>query len=182
MNLFLLLLLLLLSPSVISAQCVPNPLQTTTSIPRPFSISVHNTSYTTIHNRRLQFWKAGGGDNHLYLSPAGDSITNHTLVSGVITNREWWWNNVVIRAVINGEYTSKDNTTKIFMTQRGDPRAYFDAVEGCNPDTGMPQVFLRLRGGRVCVRVASGGRWEFRYSGWGNQLGMLKLSEREDVG
>lgn len=81
-------------------------------------------------------------------------------------------NGVVIRAVINGEYTARDNTTKLFMTQRGDPRAIFDLWEGCHPETGETQQELVMReapgqvrnGGNICVRPASGGRWEFRWS------------------
>ncbi|KAI5812286.1 hypothetical protein BZA77DRAFT_390809 [Pyronema omphalodes] len=166
------LLSILFTAALVSAQCTPNPIpQINANINTPFAVEVHNASYPTIHNRRLNFWKAGGGDNHLYLSPAGDAISNHTLVAGVLTNTEPTFNNVIIRAVINGEYTARDNTTKIFMTQRGDPRAYFDVYDGCNPDTGAPQMILRLRNGdKVCVRRASGLRDEFRYSGNGNTL------------
>lgn len=95
------LLFLLLQHS--QAQCVPNPVPIPDTITAPFALEVHNSSYPQVHNRRLSFWKAGGGDNHLYLSPAGDSVSNHTLVSGVVTNAEWWFGGVTIRAVINGE-------------------------------------------------------------------------------
>jgi peptidoglycan hydrolase-like protein with peptidoglycan-binding domain len=96
--------LILLLPPIVGAQCVPatTPLANN-NIAIPFAVEVSNTSYPAIHGRRLNFWKAGGGDNHLYLSPAGDTVSNNTLIQGVLTNREWWWNNVAIRAVINGE-------------------------------------------------------------------------------
>ena len=73
-------------------------------IARPFSLHALNTSFPQIHGRQLNFWKAGGGDNHLYLAPAGGSVANNTLVAGVLMNREWWeGKSVPIRCVINGE-------------------------------------------------------------------------------
>lgn len=69
----------------------------------------------------------------------------------------------------------------MFMTERGDPRAIFDVVYGCNIDTDALQLELTLRargtspetpGGHICVRTASQDRYEFRYSGPGNQLDM----------
>lgn len=65
----------------------------------------------------------------------------------------------------------------MFMTNRGDPRAIFNVVYGCNVDTDALQLELVLAsrgttpltpGGHICVRTASQGRWEFRYSGPGN--------------
>ncbi|KFA80054.1 hypothetical protein S40288_10666 [Stachybotrys chartarum IBT 40288] len=137
------------------------------NITEGFAIQVQNASYPVIHNRLMNLWAAGGGDQHLYLAPAGTATNNLTLVNGVITRSN-------IRAVINGEYTASDNTTKLFMTQRGDPRAIFDVVYGCNPDTDEVQVELAFKsraavpGGHICVRSASGGRHEFRYSPAGN--------------
>jgi len=78
------------------------------------------------------------------------------------------------------QYTSYDNTTKIFMTQRGDPRARFNVLDGCNPDSAEPQKLLRLRTGDVCVRLASGLRWEFRFSGSGNTKGVYSRGVRAD--
>lgn len=72
------------------------------------------------------------------------------------------------------QYTADDNTTKLFMTERGDPKAYFQPVYGCNPDTDAVQLELdfisraALPGGFICVRSASGDRHEFRYSPPGN--------------
>lgn len=60
------------------------------------------------------------------------------------------------------------------MTERGDPRAIYDVVYGCNPDTDALQKELRFKaradlpGGHICVRLASGDRHEFRYSPPGN--------------
>lgn len=61
------------------------------------------------------------------------------------------------------------------MTERGDPRAIFQPVYGCDPDTDAVQTELLFvqreggaEGGGLCVRLASGGRYEFRYSGPGN--------------
>lgn len=62
----------------------------------------------------------------------------------------------------------------MFMTERGDPRAVYDVVRGCNPDTDEVQTELAFKGradvtgGHLCVRLASGNRWEFRYSPPGN--------------
>jgi hypothetical protein len=58
------------------------------------------------------------------------------------------------------------------MTNRGDPKAIFQPVYGCNPDNDALQVQLSFvtreqspLGGLICVRVASGNRgYEFRYS------------------
>ncbi|KAA8902909.1 hypothetical protein FN846DRAFT_899407 [Sphaerosporella brunnea] len=162
-------LLLLLIPFTNACTPAPTPLPNPT-ITAPFALEVHNTTYPQVHKRRLNFWKAGGGDNHLFLSPAGDAVSNHTLLSGVLTNTEWWeGKNVIIRAVVNGEYTAYDNTTKMFMTQRNDPRAAFEVWDGCDPDSDLGKLVLRLKGGdAVCVRPASGERWEFRFSGKGN--------------
>ena len=66
-----------------------------------FAIQVQNSSFPVIHNRLLNLWSAGGGDQHLYLSPAGDAVSNLTLVNGVITR-------LPIRAVINGEVSRAD--------------------------------------------------------------------------
>lgn len=37
---------------------------------------------------------------------------------------------------------TKDNTTKMFMTERGDPRGVFDVVYGCNPADDSLQLEL----------------------------------------
>jgi hypothetical protein len=48
----------------------------------------------------LNQWSAGGGDQHLYLSPAGNETHDLTLVDGVITQ---YHGGQLLRAVINGE-------------------------------------------------------------------------------
>lgn len=64
------------------------------------------------------------------------------------------------------------------MTQRGDPRAFFNVFDGCSPTTGAPQKLLKLaNGGDVCVRLASGERYEFRYSGKGNKKGTCQSEQ-----
>ncbi|KID95222.1 carbohydrate-binding WSC domain protein, partial [Metarhizium majus ARSEF 297] len=157
--------------AVASLACVLPPGALPNNIAEGFAIRVQNASFPVIHNRLLNQWAAGGGDQHLYLSPAGASARDLTLVDGVITQPS---NGKTIRAVINGEYTAFDNTTKMFMTERGDPRAVYDVVRGCNPDTDEVQTELAFKGradvtgGHLCVRLASGNRWEFRYSPPGN--------------
>ncbi|ATY67185.1 carbohydrate-binding WSC domain [Cordyceps militaris] len=145
-----------------------------TNIPQGFAIQVQNASYPVIHNRLINQWSAGGGDQHLYLSPAGNATgATLTLVAGVITQPN---GGKVIRAVINGEYTAFDNTTKMFMTERGDPRGIFDVRYGCNPDTDKVQTELVFKersgvtGGHLCFRLAAGNRHECRYSPPGNTL------------
>ncbi|RPB12990.1 hypothetical protein P167DRAFT_605277 [Morchella conica CCBAS932] len=158
---------LLLLVTGVTAVCPIPAIYIEPTITRPFAIQVQNASYPVVHNRLMNLWQAGGGDQHLYLSPAGTPTSNLTLVDGVITR-------LPIRAVINGEYTATDNTTKLFMTQRGDPRAFFDVGYGCNQTDDKLQTELHFRGrgtlpgGHICVRLASGNRYEFRYSPPGN--------------
>jgi len=115
------------------------------NIARGFSVQLQNASYPEIHNHYMNLWDNGGGnvphDQHLYVSPAGNSTTELTLVDGVIT-LPW---NPIRRAVINLEYNSKDNTTKMFMTDRSDPRGIFDVVYGCNQDTDALQIELHVK-------------------------------------
>ncbi|TEA19772.1 hypothetical protein C8034_v008881 [Colletotrichum sidae] len=158
----------LLSAAAAVSACAPPPTEPLSdNIPAGFGIQVQNASAPVVHNRYLNLWAAGGGDQHLYLSPAGAAAFNLTLVDGVLSRG-------IIHAVINGEYTADDNTTKLFMTQRGDPKALFQPVYGCNQDTDAVQVELdfvaraALPGGFICVRSASGDRHEFRYSPPGN--------------
>jgi kremen protein len=76
------------------------------------------------------------------------------------------------------------------MTQRGDPRALFQPVYGCNPDTDALQVELEfigrqndVPGGNVCVRTGMGTSYEFRYSPPGNPGTMaIYLDERAASG
>ncbi|KAF8474830.1 hypothetical protein BDZ91DRAFT_650584 [Kalaharituber pfeilii] len=154
--------------AVAAAQCtLPSP-ATTNNITEPFAVQVLYPENPIIHGRRMNFWPAGGGDQHLYLGPtAGNPISNLTLVNGVITTS--LDTGPIIRAVINGEYTARDNTTKIFVTQRGDPRAVFEIKYACDIDNPTKvQTEIKLTSGDVCVRLASGNRYEFRYSPFGN--------------
>ncbi|KAK2001543.1 hypothetical protein LX36DRAFT_628643 [Colletotrichum falcatum] len=147
--------------------CVPPTEPLSNNILEGFGIQIQNVSIPVIHNRYINLWSAGGGDQHLYLSPAGDSAFNLTLVDGVISRG-------ISHGVINGEYTADDNTTKLFMTERGDPKAFFQPVYGCNPETDAVQVELdfvsraTLPGGFICFRNATGERHEARYSPPGN--------------
>ncbi|KAI0007210.1 hypothetical protein F4779DRAFT_593095 [Xylariaceae sp. FL0662B] len=157
----------LFASAAITTACeLPSDAPLNNNITQGFAIQLQNASYPDVHNHMMNLWESGGGDQHLYLSPAGNATSALTLVDGVITFDE----PPLIRAVINGEYSPEDNTTKMFMTERGDPRAYYDVVYGCNPDTDAVQTELAfkardvLEGGHICVRSASGDRYEFRYS------------------
>lgn len=80
--------------------CVPPTDIPSNNIAQGFAIQVQNASYPVIHNRLLNQWAAGGGDQHLYLSPAGAPASDLTLVNGVLTQLN---GGKTIRAVINGE-------------------------------------------------------------------------------
>ncbi|OTB02470.1 hypothetical protein M426DRAFT_13446 [Hypoxylon sp. CI-4A] len=140
------------------------------NITQGFSIQIQNAAVPKIHNHYLNLWDWGGGDEHLFVSPAGRRTTELQLINGVIT-LPW---DPPRRAVINGEHSDKDNTTKLFMTARGDPRAIFDVVYGCNPDTDAVQVELAFKsrgeeeqGGAIGVREFSGDL-DFRWTPAGN--------------
>lgn len=44
-------------------------------ISTPFALEIQNASYPDLHHRRMNFYKAGGGDNHLYGVPHSRYIT-----------------------------------------------------------------------------------------------------------
>lgn len=85
-----------LSAAAVVSACTPPTDSLSNNIPTGFGIQVQNASVPIIHNRFMNLWSAGGGDQHLYLSPAGDAAFNLTLVDGVISRG-------IIHAVINGE-------------------------------------------------------------------------------
>ncbi|KAL2755425.1 hypothetical protein ACRALDRAFT_1064452 [Sodiomyces alcalophilus JCM 7366] len=157
----------LVAAVAVSAQCeIPDEGPLSDTITEPFGLIVHSPEWPIVHNRYMNLYESGGGDQHLYLSPAGEYAFDLVLSGGVIEQDGLY-------AVINGEYLVTDNTTKLFMTERGDPRAIFQPVYGCNPDTDELQVELEfverrgegdVPGGHICVRSASGERHEFRWS------------------
>lgn len=158
-----------LAAAVLASACeIPTAPPLSNTIEEGFGLLIQNPDVPIIHNRFYNLEEAGGGDQHLYLSPAGAYAFDLTLNAGVIT-----WGPRPLRAVIQGEYLISDNTTKLFMTERGDPRAIFQPVYGCNPDTDELQIELEFvenqdptepSGGNICVRSASGDRYEFRWS------------------
>ncbi|KAI1265380.1 hypothetical protein F5Y18DRAFT_426981 [Xylariaceae sp. FL1019] len=167
------------TPSVIaslvamSVACtIPTGPALSNNITEGFSLQLQNASYPDIHNHYLNIWDWGGGDQHLFVSPAGNSTSELQLIDGVIT-LPW---TPTLRAVINGEYEPLDNTTKMFMTDRGDPRAVWDVVYGCNPDTDELQVELKFKsrgdlenGGLMGVRPFN-GMYDFRWKGPGTSV------------
>lgn len=72
------------------------------NITESFSLQVQNASFPDIHNHYLNIWDWGGGDQHLFVSPAGNFTSALTLVDGVIT-LPW---DPPRRAVVNGEVHS----------------------------------------------------------------------------
>jgi hypothetical protein len=162
---------LLVSSMLTSATlaCLIPQTQLSNNITQGFSIQIQNASYPAIHNHYINLWDNGGGnvphDQHLYISPAGNATSQLTLVNGVIT-LPW---DPIRRAVINLEYNSQDNTTKMFMTDRGDPRGIFDVVYGCNADTDELQTELHVKsrgdieqGGEMGVKPA-GANFDMRW-------------------
>ncbi|KAI5868255.1 hypothetical protein GGS23DRAFT_592044 [Durotheca rogersii] len=148
-----------------AAACEIPPGELPNNIPGPFGVRLQNASYPQIDQQFLNIWDWGGGDQHLFVSPGGNATSELTLVDGVVT-LPW---DPPRRIVINGEYEVRDNTTKMFMTERGDPRAVFDVVYGCNPVTDDLQVELKVRsrgdlelGGDVGVRPFN-GFYDFRW-------------------
>lgn len=99
----------LLTFVAVAYACNVPPGSPSNNIPTGFAIQVQNASYPEIHNRLLNQWSAGGGDRHLYLSPAGNSTSSLTLVDGVLTQKT---EDQTIRAVINGEVSINLLTVK----------------------------------------------------------------------
>jgi len=86
----------LLSLGALSSACTLPTTALSNTITNGFGLQVQNPSHPEIHNRYLDFWFAGGVDEHLFLSPAGDSVFNLVLNNGVL-GRD------ILHAVINGE-------------------------------------------------------------------------------
>jgi len=84
------------TPTTPPGGCVIPPGTLANTITTGFAIQVQNASYPDIHNRLMYLWASGGGDQHLYLSPAGAPAPDLKLDGGVITR-------LPVRAVINGE-------------------------------------------------------------------------------
>ncbi|KAK1752340.1 WSC domain-containing protein [Echria macrotheca] len=152
--------------ALVSAQCVIPMTPLPGTISAPFRVQVQNASRPEVHNKYMNLFVAGAGDRHLFIGPVGNPTYDLTLIDGVIN-----WVAGGIRAVIGGEYSDIDHTTKMFMTERGDPRAIFEPTNACDPDDPtQTQVELRFvtwqshpAGGWICVRPAFDGGYEFRY-------------------
>jgi hypothetical protein len=146
--------------------CNIPPFKLSNNITQGFSIQIQNASYPAIHNHFMNLYQWGGGiDQHLFVSPAGNSTSELTLINGVLT-LPW---NPVRHALIDLEYNNQDNTTKIFMTDRDGPRGIFDVVYGCDPDTDKLQTELRVKS-RADIEVGGdmgikpfGDKHDFRY-------------------
>ncbi|TGZ81139.1 hypothetical protein EX30DRAFT_349007 [Ascodesmis nigricans] len=147
-----------------SGPCTPSLLPIS-DIPQNFYVRVVIPGNEDLTNRMMNFQPSGGSDQHPYLDPAGHFTGTNTLVSNVITNTAIS-TGATIRLCLGGNPDSKDGTTKLFFTKRNtDPRAIFDVWGGC----GENNYEFKLRDGAVvCVRKASGNKWEFRYTPAGN--------------
>jgi hypothetical protein len=158
--------------------CYIPPTKLSNNITQGFSIQVQNASYLDIHNHYMNLYDWGGGDQHLFMSPAGNATSELTLVNGVLT-LPW----VPIRhAVIDLEYNNQDNTTKIFMTDRDAPQGIFDVVYGCNPATDELQTELHVKargniefGGDMGIKPF-GDKHDFRYRAPGSSSKWTKFT------
>ncbi|KAK0627438.1 hypothetical protein B0T14DRAFT_423928 [Immersiella caudata] len=156
-----------------SAQCAIPGAPLPASIAAPFRLEVQNITRPDVHGTHMNVYEAGGGDQHLFIGPVGNLTHDFTLVNGVIN-----WLPGGVRAVIGGEFSEIDHTTKLFMTERGDPKAVFAPTYACNPDEPTEtQVELQFvgwegepAGGWICVRPSFDGSHEFRYYPPGNDL------------
>lgn len=88
---------LLAGAAVASACTIPTePLPNT--ITYPFRAQVQNASRPEVHNKYMNLFQAGGGDQHLFIGPVGVPTYDLTLVDGVINHVPSG-----VRAVIGGE-------------------------------------------------------------------------------
>lgn len=140
-----------------------------------FAVQVQNATQPDIDLRHITFTPSGGGDQHLYLSPAGTAVSDFQLQGGV------WVHGPIIHAVVSTQ-VDIDGTRNIFFTERTQQFASLNARFGCHPVTDQWQVEFDLQdGSSTCIKPASGGRYELRYkpvgvSGmwcwpWGNVCG-----------
>ncbi|KAL2164969.1 hypothetical protein VTH06DRAFT_265 [Thermothelomyces fergusii] len=154
---------LLVGAAISSACTIPaEPLEN--NIDYFFRAQVQNASRPEVHNKYMNLYESGGGDQHLFIGPVGMPTYDLTLVEGVINHAQ-----TGVRAVIGGEYSEIDHTTKMFMTGRDDPRAVFQPTYACNPDTDELQIELRFvtwqgqpEGGHICLRSSFDDSHEFR--------------------
>lgn len=146
--------------------CTIPPTKLPNNIAQGFSIQIQNASYPAIHNHYMNLYQWGGGiDQHLFVSPSGNSTSELTLINGVLI-LPW---TPIRHALIDLEYNSQDNTTKIFMTDRDGPRGIFDVVYGCNKETDTLQMELKVKshgdievGGEMGIKPF-GDKFDFRY-------------------
>lgn len=94
--------ILIFAATILACDVPTSPLSN--SITEAFALQIQNASFPDIHNHFLNIWDWGGGDQHLFVSPAGNSTSQLTLVDGVIT-LPW---DPPRRAVINGEVNLPD--------------------------------------------------------------------------
>lgn len=84
-----------------SAQCTIPTTPLSDDIPSHFRIQVQNASRPEVHNKYMNLFEAGGGDQHLFIGPVGEPTYDFTLVDGVVFNVR-----KNIRLVIGGEVSS----------------------------------------------------------------------------
>lgn len=158
-----LLLSLLLSTLTIGAttaqSCNP-PDVTWNSIDIFFSLQVQNASYPSIDLQHLTLTPNGGTDQHIYLTPTPSLATNTFQLQGSTLI-----NSTSLHAVVSGQNDAGDGSRNIFFTERTQQLAALDARFGCSPvvDGEMQVEFVLVDGAGLCVRPASGNRWELRY-------------------
>ncbi|RKU49105.1 hypothetical protein DL546_006595 [Coniochaeta pulveracea] len=147
----------------VSSACTIPAAPPSNTISSPFRVQIQNASYPEVDNLFMNLLLAGGGDQHLYVGPVGVPTSDLMLDQGFLTRGS-------LHAVLGGEFSAIDNTVKMFMTDRGDPRATFSPTYACNPVTDALQLELRfvgkqndVPGGWICVRPTYDDAHEFRY-------------------
>ncbi|KAK5626169.1 hypothetical protein RRF57_001884 [Xylaria bambusicola] len=88
--------------AAVSACTIPGGPALSNNITEPFALKLQNASNPEVHNHFLNIWDWGGGDQHLFVSPSGNSTKELQLINGVITLSNTFWD-PPRRAVINGE-------------------------------------------------------------------------------
>ena len=86
----------LLVGAAVTTACVLPTDTLSNNITTGFGILIQNPAYPIIHDRYMNLLPAGGGDQHLFLSPVANPTFNLVLNSGALAQG-------IIHAVIGGE-------------------------------------------------------------------------------
>ena len=106
-------ILSLLAGAALTTACTLPTDTLSNTITDQFAVLIQNPAYPVIHNKYMNLEPAGGGDQHLFLAPAGLSYTQLVLSSGVLTTGAQTMNvPTIVHAVIGGEVLTKGHLTR----------------------------------------------------------------------